>query len=44
MRQLIRLDNVETDGKDDIRAARKLAVKEIQAQINQLEQIGGGAS
>jgi len=44
MRQLIRLDNVETEGKDEIRAARKLAVKEIQAQINQLEQVGGGAS
>jgi len=42
MRQLIRLDNVETEGKEEIRAARKLAVKEIQAQISQLEQIGGG--
>ena len=44
MRQLIRLDNVETEGKEEVRSARKLAVKEIQAQISQLEQIGSGGS
>ena len=44
MRQLIRLDNVETEGKDEIRAARKMAVKEIQEQINLLERKGGGAA
>jgi len=44
MRQLIRLDNVETEGKDEIRTARKLAVKEIQQQIAQLEEKGGAAS
>merc|ERR1719193_732268 len=44
MRQLIRLDNVETEGKDEIRAARKMAVKEIQEQINLLERKGGAAS
>merc|ERR1719334_655898 len=44
MRQLIRLDNVETEGKDEIRAARKTAVKEIQEQINLLERKGGAAS
>lgn len=37
MRQLIRLDSVETEGKDEIRSARKLAVKEIQEQIGLLE-------
>ena len=40
MRQLIRLDNVETEGKDEVRMARKQAVKEIQATISKLEAIG----
>lgn len=43
MRQLIRLDNVETEGKDEIRTARKLAVKEIQGQISMLEKKGGAS-
>ncbi|XP_014662852.1 PREDICTED: BAG family molecular chaperone regulator 3-like [Priapulus caudatus] len=37
MRQLLRLDDVETAGRDDVRAARRAAVREIQSAISRLE-------
>jgi len=40
MRQLIKLDNVDTEGKDDIRLARKAAVKDIQQLMTALERKG----
>jgi len=43
MRQLIRLDNVETEGKDEVRMTRKQAVKEIQATISKLEAMGASS-
>lgn len=36
-RNLLKLDNIETEGKDNIRSARKEAIKCIQACINKLE-------
>lgn len=36
-RNLLKLDNIETEGKDNIRTARKEAIKCIQACINKLE-------
>ena len=36
-RELLKLDNVETEGKDEIRQARKKCVKYIQSCLDQLE-------
>lgn len=36
-RNLLKLDDIETEGKDDVRTARKEAIRQIQRCISQLE-------
>ncbi|CAF9911079.1 MAG: hypothetical protein GOMPHAMPRED_007294 [Gomphillus americanus] len=40
---LLKLDDVETDGNEELRRVRKTAVQEVQAMLNQLDKVGGKA-
>ena len=40
---LLKLDDVETDGNDELRRIRRASVQEVQAMLNQLDKVGGKA-